>query len=502
MSNKLLSITETGTQLESATHSDGLQLKHGFVNRTSSTLAFDNNSHIFTLGVATTATVYLNGVAYTIASPGLTIDLDTKTLSNGLWFIWVEVSGGNAVLNASQTAWSITNLTITPCVTVYWNGTAGALGEERHSADRNLPDHLWKHLTVGARIQNDGSFAQTLPTTAVDAKIELVAGYLWDEDIANAISTAQGKLVRNWYETAAAVWTFADGTDNAGNDRPYIWNAATSRLRYPSTALAYALTDSANNTHIPVWVYASNDVTRPIYLVTPALSAGYGTVAQARAALQPTLPFAAELKLLWRWIFRGDGEYQEAADYRTSSSLPGGGVASPTALSVSFAPAGDIAALNVQAAIEELDIEKAPLASPTFTGIITTAGQIKFPATQSASADANTLDDYEEGTWTATYGIRSVTGQYTKIGVLVYVYALLDNTATFSAITGLPFTVGSSGYVPASMTRGLGSNVDVSTLHAGATSTQIDFVAPSTGTIQTLTTTGTVRIEISCTYQV
>jgi len=29
------------------------------------------------------------------------------------------------------------------------------------------------------------------------------------------------------------------------------------------------------------------------------------------------------------------------------------------------------------------------------------AGQIKFPATQNASADANTLDDYEEGTWTA-----------------------------------------------------------------------------------------------------
>ena len=31
-----------------------------------------------------------------------------------------------------------------------------------------------------------------------------------------------------------------------------------------------------------------------------------------------------------------------------------------------------------------------------------TAGQIKFPATQNASADANTLDDYERGTFTAT----------------------------------------------------------------------------------------------------
>ena len=37
-----------------------------------------------------------------------------------------------------------------------------------------------------------------------------------------------------------------------------------------------------------------------------------------------------------------------------------------------------------------------------FTGIITaTGGQIAFPATAVPSADPNTVDDYEEGTWTA-----------------------------------------------------------------------------------------------------
>ena len=30
---------------------------------------------------------------------------------------------------------------------------------------------------------------------------------------------------------------------------------------------------------------------------------------------------------------------------------------------------------------------------------------IAFPATQNASSDANTLDDYEEGTWTPTLGV-------------------------------------------------------------------------------------------------
>ena len=32
---------------------------------------------------------------------------------------------------------------------------------------------------------------------------------------------------------------------------------------------------------------------------------------------------------------------------------------------------------------------------------------ITFPATQSASTDANTLDDYEEGTWTPTIAASS-----------------------------------------------------------------------------------------------
>jgi hypothetical protein len=54
-------------------------------------------------------------------------------------------------------------------------------------------------------------------------------------------------------------------------------------------------------------------------------------------------------------------------------------------------------------------------------------GGITFPATQVPSADANTLDDYEEGTWTpaltsASGSLTTVvngTGYYTKIGRVV-----------------------------------------------------------------------------------
>ena len=58
-------------------------------------------------------------------------------------------------------------------------------------------------------------------------------------------------------------------------------------------------------------------------------------------------------------------------------------------------------------------------ATPTTSG----AG-ITFPATQSASTDANTLDDYEEGTFTPTVSgvtLSSSSGTYTKIGRQVFV---------------------------------------------------------------------------------
>jgi len=80
---------------------------------------------------------------------------------------------------------------------------------------------------------------------------------------------------------------------------------------------------------------------------------------------------------------------------------------------------------------------------------------LKFPATQVTSADANTLDDYEEGTWTPAIstGSGSVTlsaasGTYTKIGRMVTVTGYLAVSAStgsgFLRITGLPFTCSNS----------------------------------------------------------
>ena len=81
----------------------------------------------------------------------------------------------------------------------------------------------------------------------------------------------------------------------------------------------------------------------------------------------------------------------------------------------------------------------------------TTSGTgITFPAIQSASTNANTLDDYEEGTWTpvltsgfTTTGTVTTSGFYTKIGKQVTVKFLIQATtvspANNAVMSGLPF---------------------------------------------------------------
>lgn len=89
-----------------------------------------------------------------------------------------------------------------------------------------------------------------------------------------------------------------------------------------------------------------------------------------------------------------------------------------------------------------------------------TAGQIVFPASQNASANANTLDDYEEGTFTPTIGGNATyttqVGLYQKIGnrVFIDIHLTINSLGTGSVtnLSGLPFAASTSA---ASLAMGL-----------------------------------------------
>ena len=127
----------------------------------------------------------------------------------------------------------------------------------------------------------------------------------------------------------------------------------------------------------------------------------------------------------------------------------------------------------------------------------TTIGGLQLGGTGSA----NLLDDYEEGTWTATYGSSGTdTGTYTKIGNLVQVRITLDSPSqTFSQFGTLPFSaatlnagtvgriIGFSGETRATV----GLTVNGTTL----------FMQDSTGGANTMTGgSGTVRLDLVAVY--
>lgn len=147
--------------------------------------------------------------------------------------------------------------------------------------------------------------------------------------------------------------------------------------------------------------------------------------------------------------------------------------------------------------------------SVALEGAVPQTGEgITFPATQSASSNANTLDDYEEGTWTPvidsdTVGSGRVTtinsANYTKIGNTVFVqcYISLATLGTGGAnalvLTGFPFVaIGSSYYSSLSVSYALNFNANLSSIgcYVAVNSTKAYFNGASVPSVSPLDNLG------------
>jgi len=118
--------------------------------------------------------------------------------------------------------------------------------------------------------------------------------------------------------------------------------------------------------------------------------------------------------------------------------------------------------------------------SPTFTALTLSDGQLVFPGTQVVAAGANTLDDYEEGTWTPAIaddtldgsgegqGYSTQNGRYTKIGHKVF-FTLQLTTSSLGTLTGtqgarivgLPFTHVNVAGANSSIQSGFGNGLNI-----------------------------------------
>jgi hypothetical protein len=122
------------------------------------------------------------------------------------------------------------------------------------------------------------------------------------------------------------------------------------------------------------------------------------------------------------------------------------GTDNQTAAEVPSTLTGNIEATNVDAAIAELEAEKAPLASPTFTGsIITPALQVTGGSPEAGkvlTSDADGLASWEEAPGGQSSGTTTGDMQYWNGTAWVVVAATPNEGAALQMISGVPTWVG------------------------------------------------------------
>ena len=142
------------------------------------------------------------------------------------------------------------------------------------------------------------------------------------------------------------------------------------------------------------------------------------------------------------------------------------------------------------------------------TAVPSSGTGITFPAVQDPSSNANTLDDYEEGTWTPVFGVPCGfnigtinAAYYTKIGnvVTAQCYITLNGVGNSSQIflDGLPFVAKVGGYWTSSLDMGIGGVLGTY-VRVNAGSTECVFLYSGGGTSGSTTTARQTLLANQC----
>lgn len=276
----------------------------GFPNRTDTSISFNSSTRTFVI-TGSNFKVYSEGVGYVKNTESIQI-------SNTVGVHYIYYAPTTAVLTESMTSWGLTDGTV-QIATIYWTGTEGLIGEERHGLTMDSMTHEYLHRTVGARY-NSG-FAGTFSS---NPNFSVTGGSFYDEDIESSTSTTQTTL-RILYRSGSNFVATATTTS-------YYLETANI-IQYDNSG---TLTDVGNNNFVAYWVFATNDPSTPIYGVVGQRQDTTLTNARANNTYESlsfgNVPFK-EMKLLYRVIIKRSGVselYQEAQDMRSVTTLSSG----------------------------------------------------------------------------------------------------------------------------------------------------------------------------------
>jgi hypothetical protein len=281
----------------------------------------------------------------------------------------------------------------------------------------------------------------TTPTISMPAATTSVSGYLTNTDW----NTFNNKANAFTYTTNYI--PYGQGTATPTQSVGLQYNGTTFTTTGISTSNNLAFTGTGNRI---LGDFSNATVTSRVAFQTSTTNGN--TVVQA-------LPNGTSDISSFRALDNTDPTNARFIELRTSSSQGDARIVSfangsGTALPMTFYTGGnERARIPTAGGLQVVNCVSVGNATPAASG----AG-ITFPATQSASSDANTLDDYEEGTWTPgvfaygpggtlpTFTGFASSGKYTKIGRQVFLTGVISWTgtsggATFFAVDGLPFSI-------------------------------------------------------------
>jgi hypothetical protein len=366
-----------------------------------------------------------------------------------------------------------------------WNTHNGTLTAERTLTwdlnDANRAVSLSGTLTVSANATISGT--NTGDQTSVTGN----AG------TATALQIARAIYGNNFDGTAALTQVIASTFGGTGN--------GFTKISGPTTAERTKTMRDATDTVLELGgSYTPTGTWTSMTMVTPTLGVATATSINKVTFTQPAT--AATLTILNNKTFAVNHSLTLAGTDSTTMTFP-----------------------TTSATIARTDAANTFTGTQTFPGLVdVTNGQIKFPAAQNASADVNTLDDYEEGSFPSaptitfgggstgiTYGAQA--GHYVVIGKMVFYSISLVLTSKGSStgvalINNLPFTASSGAtFFPASlrisvMTSGVGDTMLYGAVNGSATTLRLDKIA--TGNVTQLTDadfTATSQVFITGSYQ-
>ena len=338
------------------------------------TLAYNETTRTITITpTGTSFSFYVAGVKYTKVGAQTIVHGTTQ----GTNYIYYDNTGtlvvGTTLWNLHQTA---------PVAIVYWDATnsRGLCSYETHHAGRDVFAHITEHTSEGSYLVSgcvvDTASYSIGTLTDAGATFAIGTGVIADEDLWTNI---QALPDAGPYTILHKIGAAGDFRISYANTVPFL-RSGTNTQYNQFTAGAWQLTSLANNRFVNYYVFAVPVLPTTAITPTPTATrqiiivpgqAVYTSLALAQAETVSsidwgTYPFAEIVPLYqvtYRYLGAGGGTTDMQGIVKlvgTKTTLSVASQPATNAANVVYAPTGNIAATNVQDAIDELDTEKEP----------------------------------------------------------------------------------------------------------------------------------------------